>query len=182
MSVFSNPAGRASGAAHAYVEAVLDILGDRDPLTVLDAGPRRLRELTAGLADTDLRRPEREGKWSIIEVTKHLADAELVASFRYRITLAQDKPRITGFDQDAWARELGYHKADLEETVDLYRAVRNTNVALLRALTKEQLQRVGIHEERGPESVELLMKLMAGHDLIHQRQIERIRKTPRPEA
>jgi hypothetical protein len=31
-----------------------------------------------------------------------------------------------------------------------------------------------MHSERGPESLGHLMKLMAAHDLVHRRQIERV--------
>ena len=174
-SVFSNPQGRAADAAHAYVKAILDVLGDEDPLALLSTFPMKLAGVTKGLSDEQLRRPEREGKWSIVEVVKHIADAELVSSFRFRIVLAQDRPRITGFDQDAWASRLRYRAVDLQKTLELQRVVREANVDLLRSLSPEQFQRAGIHEERGEESVELLMKLMAGHDLVHLRQIERIR-------
>jgi hypothetical protein len=37
------------------------------------------------------------------------------------------------------------------------------------------MKRVGVHAERGDESVEHMVKLYAGHDLLHLRQIERIR-------
>ena len=174
-SIFSNPQGRAPDAAQAYVKAILDVVGDADPLALLSVFPAKLAAATASLTDEQLRRPEREGKWSIVEVAKHLADAELVSSFRFRIVLAQDRPRITGFDQDAWASRLRYRAVDLGQTLELQRVVRQANVDLLRSLSPEQFQRIGIHEERGEESVERLMKLMAGHDLVHLRQIERIR-------
>ena len=174
-SVFSNPQGRAAEAAHAYVKAILEVVGDHDPLALLSSFPSRLAGATNDLSDEQLRRPEREGKWSIVEVVKHIADAELVSSFRFRIVLAQDRPRITGFDQDAWAARLGYRNVDLQKTLELQRIVREANVDLLRSLSPEQFARVGLHEERGEESIERLMKLMAGHDLIHLRQIERIR-------
>jgi hypothetical protein len=37
------------------------------------------------------------------------------------------------------------------------------------------LKRVGVHAERGQESVEHLRRLYAGHDLLHLKQIERTR-------
>ena len=175
MSIFSNPQGRAASAAQRYVEAILELLGDRDPIALLTTFPDLLTRATAGLSDEELRRPEREGKWSIIEVVKHVADTELVYSFRFRIALAQEKPPITGFDQDSWASRLGYRSADLARTLELFRVVRAANVDLLKGLTAAELSRAGLHEERGEESVELMTKLAAGHDLIHLRQIERIR-------
>jgi hypothetical protein len=37
----------------------------------------------------------------------------------------------------------------------------------------EEFDRVGIHRERGPESYELTVRLLAGHDRFHIAQIER---------
>ena len=175
MSIFSNPQGRAPAAAQRYVQAILELLGDRDPIALLGSFAELLTRATAGLTDEQLRRPEREGKWSIVEVVKHIADTELVYSFRFRIALAQERPPITGFDQDAWTQRLGYRSADLSRTLELFRVVRAANVDLLKGLTTNERSRVGLHDERGEESVELMMKLAAGHDLIHLRQIERIR-------
>jgi hypothetical protein len=53
-------------------------------------------------------------------------------------------------------------------------AMREANLRLWRAFTPAQLARVGHHSERGPESAELYLRLAAGHDLVHRRQIERI--------
>jgi hypothetical protein len=38
------------------------------------------------------------------------------------------------------------------------------------------MKRVGVHAERGEESLEQLRRLYAGHDLLHLRQIERVRR------
>jgi len=38
------------------------------------------------------------------------------------------------------------------------------------------LQRAGVHEERGEESVAHLMRLYAGHDRMHLQQLARIRQ------
>ena len=55
--------------------------------------------------------------------------------------------------------------------------MRAAHLALLRSLTPEQWQRVGQHTERGPESLSLMARLYAGHDLAHLRQIARIRSS-----
>lgn len=41
--------------------------------------------------------------------------------------------------------------------------------------TPEELERTGVHAERGEESVAHMMRLYAGHDLLHLQQIDRIR-------
>jgi uncharacterized damage-inducible protein DinB len=134
-----------------------------------------MAEAIKALTSAQLRTPEREGKWSIAEVVRHVADAELVASFRYRMIIAHDQPQIAGYDQDLWSRNLHYAESDVEESLEQFRVLRNVNVRLLSALNEEERARTGIHSERGVESVNQLMALLAAHDIVHTKQIERIR-------
>ena len=173
---FSNPAGEAKSAAWAYVNALLNLLGDRDPITVQEKLLTSLEAAVEGLTQAELRQPERPGKWSIMEVVKHLADTELVTGFRLRMILSHDRPNIPAYDQDLWANQLKYNDAKLEDALSQLRALRETNLRLLKSLTPEQWQRYGIHEERGEESIERLTKMVAGHDLVHLNQIERIKQ------
>jgi hypothetical protein len=175
VSVFSNRAGRSPEQAVAYARAVLALLGDRDPLAVLDGLMPALRGLVADLSEADLRRPEAPGKWSIAQVVDHLADEELVDAYRYRSVVAEDEPPLRGWDQDRWMARLRTGAADLDTMLAELAALRGRNLRLLRTLTPAELQRVGRHVERGPESVALIMRLHAGHDLVHRRQIARIR-------
>lgn len=175
MSKFSNPVGEVGTAADAYVAGLLEVLGDLDPLAVQEELPDVLRQLTSGLDDAALRRPEKPGKWSVIEVVRHLADAELVTGYRLRLILAHREPEIQAYDQDLWARELRYNDGDLAESLELLRVLRGANLRLLRAQEDARLDRYGLHSERGKESVRRLMRMVAGHDLVHRRQIQRIR-------
>jgi uncharacterized damage-inducible protein DinB len=179
MSVFTNPASGAPGQAAAYVAAVLDLVGDRDPLTVLRATPDALRRSLEALTLEQLRRPEQPGKWSIVQVLQHLADSEVVWAWRMRLILAQDRPVLTGYDQDQWANRLRYAEADPAEAVEQFVVLRRGNLRLLERATPEDLRRVGVHAERGEETVDHLRRLYAGHDLLHLRQIERIRAAVR---
>jgi len=171
---FSNPAGNAAAAAAGYVRALLDVLGNRAPLEVLNELVPWLTERTRSVDDAVLRRPEGPAKWSVVEVVQHLADSELVFGFRLRMILTQDQPPLQGYDQDRWATELGYRDVPLDLALGQLRGLRVPNLRLARALSPQQLQRVGMHSERGPESAAHLVKLMAAHDLVHRRQIERI--------
>lgn len=175
-SAFSNDAAGAQASAQAYVRALLDLLGDRDPLAVQAALLDRLREAVDGLDGQALRRPEAPGKWSILEVAAHLADSELVYGYRMRLILAEDTPAIPGYDQDAWASKLRYNEADLDLLLDQLAAQRTANLALLRSLSEEEWERTGLHSERGVESVRQIARLLAAHDLVHLRQIDRIKR------
>ena len=174
MSQFSNPSGNASQSAAAYTKALLDILGDRDPLDVMSGTPMVLREIISPLADELVRRPERAGKWSVRQAMQHLADTELVYANRFRFPVAQDRPPIIGFDQEQWVARLWKGDEPLEVAVSQYDILRKMNLRFLRHLTEEEWERVGIHAERGEESVRHMVKLAAAHDLVHTAQIRRI--------
>lgn len=174
MSQFSNPAGQTGADAQAYTRALLAVLGDRAPLDVLAELPAWLEAHVATLDDAVLRRPEAPGKWSVLQVVAHLLDAEIVHSHRTRRIAAEKDPVIEAYDQDAWVREFDHANADLGVTLHALSALRMANLRHWSRLTPEQLERAGTHKERGRETAAHYLKLAAGHDLVHRRQVERI--------
>jgi DinB family protein len=177
---FSNPAGNAAASASAYVRALLDLLGPRDPLAVMGELLPWLTDRLRGVREPTLRRPEAPGKWSVIEVVQHLADSDLVASYRIKMVLSEDRPPLQGYDQDRWAREFHYRDVSLDQALDQLRGLRTANLHLWGGLSPSQLERVGLHSERGAESAGFLLRLMGGHDLVHRRQIDRILAAVQP--
>lgn len=175
-SPFTNPAGGARDAAAAYVRALLDLLGDQDPVVVQAELPDAIERAVRGLSDEQLRQPEKAGKWSIVQVIQHLADSEIVYGYRTRMILAHDRPTIEGYDQDLWATRLRYAEVPVDAALRQLRVLRETNLRLIRGLSPAELDRVGMHSERGPESVRRVTELLAGHDLLHRRQIDRIKR------
>lgn len=172
---FSNPGGAAAiSGAEAYVQALLDLIGDRDPLEIQAELLPWLDERLADVDDEELRRPEAPGKWSVLEVVQHLADSEMINGYRLRIMLEQDEPPIQGYDQDRWASVFRYREVELEMAMAQLRALRAANLRIWRSLSDEQLARVGRHSERGLETVGHLIRLVGAHDLVHRRQINRI--------
>ena len=171
---FSNPAGNAARAATSYVRALLDLLGNRDPVTVMAELIPWLDDRIREVPENAMRQPEARGKWSVIQVIQHLADSELVMGYRIRMILTQDRPPLPGYDQDQWAGEFQYEQIPLALALGQLRGLRAANHHLWTRLTPEQLDRVGLHAERGPESVGHLLRLLGGHDLVHRRQIDRI--------
>jgi len=175
MSIFSNPASSTPTEIAAYVAGLLGLLGDSDPVIVLDQTPAALRQFLDATPASIARSPEAPGKWSIGEVVQHLADSELVGGFRLRMVMAHDRPKLTGYDQDLWASRLEYRNADVRDALEQFSALRRANVRIWARLTPADLRRVGLHGERGEESLEHMRRLYAGHDLLHLRQVERIR-------
>jgi hypothetical protein len=180
MSVFTNSASRSIEQARAYTEAILGLLGTRDPIDVLERTPDAVRGALAGVSSARLSQPESPGKWSLRQVVQHLADSELVWGYRLRLVLAQDRPTLTGYDQDLWSDRLHYERLPVDEALDRLTVLRRSNLRLLADATPADLQRVGVHAERGEESVAHMIRLYAGHDLLHLRQLARIREAVEP--
>jgi uncharacterized damage-inducible protein DinB len=171
---FSNPAAAAAAGASAYVKALLEVLGDRRPLEVLPELVPWIEARVRAVSPEALRRPEAPGKWSVTEVVQHLADSELVLGFRTRMILSEESPPLQGYDQDKWASLFRYAEVPLDRALEQLRVLRAANLAVLTRLGPAELAREGMHSERGPESLGHLLRLMAAHDLVHRRQIQRI--------
>ena len=156
------------------MKAYVEILGDRDPLEVQEELLPAIKNAIDGMSEANLRRPEAPGRWSIIQILQHLADIELVFSYRIRMMIAQPVPEFPGTAVDDWARELHYDTVDLDDALDQLRALRQANLRLLRSADPSRLDRYYTHKIRGRETVGMIVYIIAGHDLIHLRQIKRI--------
>ena len=157
-----------------YRNRMFGYVGDRDSLKLQAAAPAKLAKLLKGVSPAKARKRPAPGKWSIAEIVAHIADTELVGGYRIRAILGQPGTQIIGFDQDTWVTALHYDKRDLRKSFEQYRGLREANLALLKSLTPEQWKHHGMHSERGEESVEMIVRMFAGHDINHIQQIERI--------
>ena len=117
------------------------------------------------------------GKWSVGEVLAHLAEGEMVGGYRLRMILSRNGTPIQAFDQDVWARNSDYARQDPEKSLRLFRALRESNLALLKSLPPKMWKYYGLHAERGKETIADVARMYAGHDVNHLAQIQSIIKT-----
>jgi hypothetical protein len=157
-----------------YTQRVFSYIEGKEPLAVQGATAKKLERLIKGAPTSKLRKRPAPDKWSVSEILAHLADAEIVGGFRMRLILGAPGTPIVAFDQDAWVISLHYSKRDPRKAVEQFRTLREANLALLKSLTPEQWKQYGMHFERGQESIEHIVRMFAGHDLNHLRQIEAI--------
>jgi uncharacterized damage-inducible protein DinB len=157
-----------------YRKRMLGQLKGQDPLKIQSATSKKLARLLTPVPSGKLRKRPSPARWSIAEIVAHLADAELVIGYRIRITLGTPVTPIQPFDQDDWVVALHYEKRNVCDSLTQFRALREANLRLLKTLTPEQWKQYGVHAERGEESIEMIAQMMAGHDLNHVAQIERI--------
>jgi uncharacterized damage-inducible protein DinB len=146
-------------------------VGENDPLQVIASTPGRLDAFFTTMGADRANEPPATGKWSPREVLCHLADTELAFAFRLRQALAEPLHVIQPFDQELWAKNWAY---DTASALEVFRAVRNSNIALIRAAIPEALSKPVTHPERGAMTFQTLIETMAGHDVNHLRQIEAV--------
>jgi hypothetical protein len=158
--------------AKAYRAALLGLLGDRDPAEVQGELPDQVEAMIREAGPHLLTRPA-AGEWSVLELVGHLIDAEIASSARYRWILAHDEPPLIGYDQDLWVARLRYQEDDPRELLSLLRALKRANLRLWSRTSAAERARMGMHAERGPESLDLTFRLNAGHGLFHLGQMRR---------
>ena len=162
--------------AQQYTQRILGHVEGQHPLSVQQATHKKLQKLTKSLSKKQLTQRPEPGKWSIAEVLAHLADAELVGSWRMRLIIGSNGVPIQAFDQDVWADVFNYAKRDPKVSLETFRALRENNIRMLKALPKDRWDNYGMHSERGKETIAHIVRMFAGHDLNHLAQIEKIAK------
>ena len=163
-----------SETAQQYTQRILANAQGQDPLKLQSATPKKLARLVKGIPTAKMRKRPAPDKWSVAEILAHLADVEIVVGWRMRSILGAPGTPIQAFDQDAWVTAGHYAKRDPRKSIELHRVVREANLALLKSLSSDQWKHYGQHAERGQESIERIVGMIAGHDVNHLRQIERI--------
>lgn len=160
------------GCCHPILQEEIALVGDADPLVSQREFPDRLEALTSAVDEDGLRWRPAAGEWSVLEVLAHLVHSEIVYGFRYRAIVASPRSALAGYDQEAWVERLPEARFGREALLGHLRALKELNVACLERLTADDRALWAVHGERGPESVEALVGAIAGHDILHERQIE----------
>jgi hypothetical protein len=160
-------------SAHAYREKIFSRLGERNPLEVLAQTASTLADIVGKHSTAVLRARPYEGKWTPNEIIGHLTDSEWVYGYRLRLILCEDNPTMLGTKQDSWVAALHHNECEPSELVEIFRTLRQLNLAVWRQTSPADLERAGHHNERGAESLDVMLRLLAGHDLSHLDQITR---------
>jgi hypothetical protein len=139
-------------------------------------GPRALRRAVADMTREQLLARPVPGKWSTLEVICHLADFDPILADRMKRVIAEDRPQLLGADEKRFAAALAYHGRDPQEELALLDHTRSQMARILRTLPEEALQRVGVHNERGPLTLERLLAVATNHIPHHLQFILEKRK------
>ncbi len=135
------------------------------------AGVQTLKNAVAGMSREQLTARPVPGKWSTLEVVCHLADFEPVLADRMKRIIAEDRPTLLSADEKRFAAALAYHERDVEEELAIVEKTRRQMARILRTLPAEALARAGVHSERGPLTLEQMLRGATNHIPHHVKYI-----------
>jgi FMN phosphatase YigB (HAD superfamily) len=116
-------------------------------------------------------RPE-QGSWSMTEIICHLRDVEREINLpRLHKALQEDNPFIAGVDSDPWADTRAYIQQDVEAAFADLLAAREVTLGILDNLDNKDWSRPIRHAIFGPTNLQELIRISAGHEHVHGRQI-----------
>jgi hypothetical protein len=133
-------------------------------------GYRVVTEALEKISDRELDARPAPGKWSAREIVHHLADSEMTSAIRLRRLIAEERPAISGYDEEEFARRLHYDRP-IESSLEAIHAARRSTADLLDRLTETEWKREGTHTESGRYTVENWLEIYARHAHNHAEQI-----------
>ena len=143
-----------------------------DLFAALQADLQELTDAVRGLPAERLERGPGPGGWTARQVLAHLADFELMAAVRVRTVLSMDRPALASYGQEDFTDRFSALES-AEQALERFTVNRQSTLRVIAALDAEDLERVGVHPERGEESLSRTLELLARHDRAHLEQLAR---------
>jgi len=142
-------------------------------------GPELLAALLTGAAGKEFDFQPAPGKWSIRQIMCHMVDSEMVASIRFRLTIAESNPFLYEYDQDLWATNLDYSTRKPSDCMETFRRIRRETHELLKALPEDAYARTCTHQSHGAMTLFDLLRVYTEHVEKHAEQIMNARDSYR---
>lgn len=147
---------------------------ERDALiAALRALPGELAALVGQLDTTSLTTAWLPGEWTVAQNVHHLLDSHLHCYLRSRRILAQDRPMLQAYDQDAWALLPDAGSAAIGDSLHDLEWLHRRWAALFEGLSAADLARGGTHEETGEVRLAGILRSYVAHGQAHLDQIRR---------
>ena len=133
--------------------------------------PSGLAAALAGLDETQLGTPYRDGGWTPRQVVHHLADAHMNGFVRFKLALTEDRPPIKTYEEDLWAETADGRDAPVDASIRLLAALHQRWIILLESLSEPQFGCAFSHPQRGLMTLDKAIQLYAWHGIHHTAHI-----------
>ncbi len=135
--------------------------------------PAQLEALVKDLSEADLHTYYLENEWTVAQNVHHLADSHMNAFIRIKFLLTEDAPKVSGYNQDAWALTPDAHDLPVESSLALLKGLHARWVVLLENVDDSAWARTVIHSQNGPQTLDNFLNTYSNHGEAHLDQITR---------
>lgn len=135
----------------------------------------QLQEAIQGLSEGHLVWKPAQDKWSVTEVLSHLADHNIVVSFRIRAILTGATAVLPAFDQDSWVSSSKANESSAWEILTLFQSLLVYNHALFGRLQAEDWEKTGVNLKGQTLTLKDVVQSFVAHVQVHLAQIARIK-------
>src|SRR5215213_6311095 len=156
--------------------ASLDADARTRAIDVIAATPARLREAVRGLTDKQIDTEYRPGGWTVRQVAHHVPDSHLNAYIRFKLALTENEPTIKPYDEGRWAELVDSKVVPIATSLSLLDAVHERWVAILRAMSASDFERLLVHPETGRQRLDQVLALYAWHGPHHVAHVTSLRE------
>jgi DinB superfamily len=125
-----------------YFSKYISLVPEGDILEMLQNQLGAVFQNLEGLSGTQLEHRYAPGKWSVLQVVRHLVDTERVFTFRATHIARRDSNPLSSFDQDVWMKHAP--SSDLAALLPEWMAVRQNAVTLFVSLSQADWTHIGI--------------------------------------
>jgi len=146
-------------------------------LNVIKDLPEALNKAVAGLSETQLQAPYREGGWSVRQLVHHIADSHTNAYIRFKLGLTEENPTIKPYEEKEWALLPDVEAVPISVSLTLLEALHTRWYAAIKDITEVQLHRTVVHPEHGRQmTLWFLLGMYAWHSKHHVAHITSLRE------
>lgn len=145
-------------------------------LTRFSLIPERIRQVVEGWDTDQLYTSPAQDQWSVVEIFAHLRAVDAIYTHRVYAILVRNQAPLAAFDERRWAEVARYARSDFYTSLAVFTQGRAELVDMLIHIDAQDWQRVGIHEVRGPLTLEALVADWVGHEEEHCTQLEALQQ------
>jgi hypothetical protein len=123
-------------------------------------------------------RPDLEDAWTIQENLAHVLDSEMSLFLRIRQAIADPgSDALTGTPLDVWHQRFDHTRQPTKDTIAAFKAIHSVAYELLNRIEEQDWSTFVInHPTRGKQTLDDILRIIAGHVHSHVELIERNEK------
>lgn len=154
------------GDNNPYYDRYINLIEGDDIIKVLKEQRKKSEKFLKTFSEEQGNYSYAEGKWTLKEVLGHVIDTERIMAYRALAFARGEKQLLPGFEQDDYVTESNFNERTLDDMINEFLTVRESNIILFQSFDEEILNRRGTASD-SEVTVLALIYIIAGHEKHH---------------